>query len=613
MAKKLIFLFVFLFSTVFSAQTSIDSLAILSHTKNKNKVWVDEMLVKVENIIKSESKLAFEYSNLIVAVSNELDYTRGIENSILQNSQILNVLGNYEEAKKQLQSVLKKNIKNNSYKIKALITLGIVNFNLGLYDEAIEAYDKAEKIIGNNLTSNQYADLCNNRADIYSLRGNYTLAIEDYLLAEKIYKLTNQNSSLAVVYNNLGTENRNLQLYNKSIEYYKQAIEINDAANDFQNLAKNYSNMGVSYEAIDSFATAVEYYKKSLAISERIESNIGIAQNNVNLGSIYFKNNDYKTALAFFNNSLEICKKDKITYGLVLNYMNIGNTNIHIKNYETAIVNLDSALVYAKKMGLPKEESQVYERLMTVYKDKGDFKNAFNFQSLFNEINDSLVTTEKHKQIVELQTKYETVKNQKTIAQLSEKQIKQELTIGYLLVLALLLALLTGWFFYRRKRSLQENKIAEITAENMKLEIQIKNNELVQKSLNISHLQENNKHIASDIEALLKTSKISNNNLNQLLKKIKSSSKNTSIWDEFDLRFKEIHGEFYSKIIAVYPNLYPVELRVVALLRLNLTTKEIAEIMQRSVKTIENNRGIIRKKMNLDRDTNLTSFILAIK
>lgn len=108
MAKKLIFLFVFLFSTVFSAQTSIDSLAILSHTKNKNKVWVDEMLVKVENIIKSESKLAFEYSNLIVAVSNELDYTRGIENSILQNSQILNVLGNYEEAKKQLQSVLKK-------------------------------------------------------------------------------------------------------------------------------------------------------------------------------------------------------------------------------------------------------------------------------------------------------------------------------------------------------------------------------------------------------------------------------------------------------------------------------------------------------------------------
>ncbi|MDG1278185.1 MAG: tetratricopeptide repeat protein [Algoriphagus sp.] len=611
--KIIIILFVF-FPTAVISQTSTSNVEKLSHSENKNSAWVDKMIIEVENILNSESKLAFEYSNIILDVSYKLDYSKGTQNATLQNAKILNILGKYIDAKKQIEIGLKIIPNNNfAYKINALIILGKINYNLGSYDSALVVYDKAEEILGNNLNNIQIADIYNNRANIYILKGDYKLAIENYLKSADIYKILNQKKLLAVVYTNIGNVNANFKMHDKSIEYFKLAAEINVINEDLLNLSINYLNMGVSYKEIDSLDIAVEYYEKSLTISEKLGSTLVMVQNYSNLANIYEKRGDYKKALEFFDTSLNLCKKGGITYGIALNHANIGNTNFLLKNYEVAILNLDSALKYINVLGLPKEKSIVYERLTKIYKEKLDYKNAFYFQSLFTEIKDSLVTAEKYKQIVELQTKFDVAENKKTILELKTKQISQKLTIVYLIVLALLLILLVVWFIYRRKQSLQEKLIADITADKMKLEIEIKNNELAHKTLNIIHLKENNKHIATNIEEFLKVSKDSNQDMKQLVKKIKSTAENSKIWDEFDLRFKEIHSNFYSKIISNYPDLSPVELRLVSLLHLNLTTKEIAEILQRSFKTIENTRGIIRKKMSLDRNVNLTSFILGIK
>lgn len=611
--KIIIILFSF-FPTAVISQTTTNSIEELSHSENKNRAWVDKMIIEVENILNSESKLAFEYSNMILDVSYKLNYSKGTQNATLQNAKILNILGKYIDAKKQIEIGLKI-IPNNNFdnKINALITLGKINYNLGLYDSALVVYDKAEEILGINIDNIQIAEIYNNRANIYILKGDYKLAIENYLNSADIYKLLNQKKLLAVVYTNIGNVNANFKMHDKSIEYFKLAAEINVINEDLLNLSINYLNMGVSYKEIDSLDIAVEYYEKSLIISEKLGSTLLMVQNYSNLANIYEKRGDYKKALEFFDTSLNLCKKGGITYGIALNHANIGYTNFLLKNYEVAILNLDSALKYINVLGLPKEKSIVYERLTKIYKEKLDYKNAFYYQSLFTEIKDSLVTAEKHKQIVELQTKFDLAENKKTILELKTREISQKLTIVYLIVLALLLILLVVWFIYRRKQSLQEKQIADITADKMKLEIEIKNNELAHKTLNIVHLNESNKHIATNIEEFLKVSKGSNHDMKQLVKKIKSTSENSKIWDEFDLRFKEIHSNFYSKIISEYPDLSPVELRIVSLLHLNLTTKEIGEIMQRSFKTIENTRGIIRKKMNLDRNINLTSFILAIK
>lgn len=602
-------LFILQFTVAIYAQTSMDSLKNLSNSKIKNEAWIDAMILNVEKIINSEPKTAFTFSKRIIEASNKLSYKKGFENSTIQNAQILYNLGKYDEAEKQIKKVLKKLDDNDFNKIQALIILNNVFYNRGEFDAALNLLKDAEGLIIDKKNELVQATIYNNKAKIYLIKGDYNLTIQNNLKAAEIFERLNKKKSLAIVYNNLGNLNADFKFYDKSIKYFNLAIKINKTVGDFYNLSQNYANLGVTYKSIDSISKAIVYYEKSLAISEKLGSSLVMAQNYVNLGNIYEKQGSYKKAFEVFNKSLEICKKEKIIYGFVLNYANIGNTHFLNKNYDDAIISLDSAIKYAEILELPKEKSQIYERLTNVYKAKNNFEKAFEYQSLFNEINDSLISAEKHNQFAELQTKYETANKEKVILKMSEKEIKHKLTIVYLIILSLILSLFGGWIFYKRKKSLQENKIAEITADKMKLEIQLINNELTQKTLNIVNLKENNLQIVSEIEELIKSKSVTNNEMAKIVNKIKFSSKSSAIWEEFDLRFKTFHSDFYSKIIRDYPDLSPVELRIVTLLRLNLTSKEISEIMQRSIKTIENNRGLIRKKMNLDAYTNLTSFI----
>lgn len=594
------------------AQTQVDSLTALSQASIKNEAWVDAMILNVGSIVKSEPKTALEFSNTILKTADSIVYKLGTQKATLQHADILNVLGNYSDAKKRLEGFFKTYNKKGEEKARALTLLGIINFNLGKYDEALKSYDDAEHITGNNKISTEYGHICVGKGDVYSLQGDYVLAIDHYLQAEEIYKRNNQNVELAIVYNALGIENRNLQLHEKAIDYYQRAVAINLDINDLENLSKNYSNLGVSFQDIGEIDKAVENYKKSLELAERIGSSSTIAQNSLNLGTIYLKNKNLKKAIRLFRKSLHICRTNKITYGMVLNYINIGSVYTDMKKYDSAIINLDSSLKYAKKVGLPKEESQIYEHLSHVYKQKNDFKNAFHYQSLFKLINDSLITIEKQQKIIALEDKYTISQEEKTILEMQTKAVSQKLTIVSLILVALSLLLIAFWFVFKHKKEVQKKKLALLTADKMALEIKVKNSELNQKTLNIAHLKENNKEVTKGIEALLESSPGASNEMKALLRKAKLSAKKDNIWQEFDLRFKANHSGFYTKIMAEYPDLSPVEVRIVALLRLNLTSKEIAEIMQRSTKTIENNRGNIRKKMNLQRSENLTSFILAI-
>jgi DNA-binding CsgD family transcriptional regulator len=160
----------------------------------------------------------------------------------------------------------------------------------------------------------------------------------------------------------------------------------------------------------------------------------------------------------------------------------------------------------------------------------------------------------------------------------------------------------------------QEKKITLLSAEKHQLELDFKNKELSQNMLHLASLKEVNKNILIDLDKNLENLiKIENFDLHKLMRTLKSSSQEAKIWEEFDSRFKEANSNFYVKLLANYPTLSKNEIRVACLLHQNYTTKEISEILQRSVKTIENIRGLVRKKINLPNNQNLTSFLLSIK
>jgi DNA-binding CsgD family transcriptional regulator len=85
---------------------------------------------------------------------------------------------------------------------------------------------------------------------------------------------------------------------------------------------------------------------------------------------------------------------------------------------------------------------------------------------------------------------------------------------------------------------------------------------------------------------------------------------NDNSWKEFEKHFNETHPDFYRLLLERYPELTTNEIKLSALLKLNLNTKEIARITDRSPRSIEVMRSRIRQKMELTRDENLVQVLM---
>ncbi len=81
------------------------------------------------------------------------------------------------------------------------------------------------------------------------------------------------------------------------------------------------------------------------------------------------------------------------------------------------------------------------------------------------------------------------------------------------------------------------------------------------------------------------------------------------VWKEFEVRFQEVHSDFYDNLNKRFPDLTPNEKKICAFLRLNMSTKDISAITYQSLRSINMARFRLRKKIGLDTDENLVTFL----
>lgn len=149
------------------------------------------------------------------------------------------------------------------------------------------------------------------------------------------------------------------------------------------------------------------------------------------------------------------------------------------------------------------------------------------------------------------------------------------------------------------------------TANELKEEVDKKNRELTSKVMVISQKEELIRKIITEL-SLIQPNSSENLQLDSIIKKIESSL-HTNNWQEFIYYFKNVHPNFYKSLNKTYPNLTANERKICAFLKLNLSSKEIAEISQKSVNTIDVARTRLRKKMRLTTSDNISTIIANIE
>ena len=174
--------------------------------------------------------------------------------------------------------------------------------------------------------------------------------------------------------------------------------------------------------------------------------------------------------------------------------------------------------------------------------------------------------------------------------------------------------------FREKEEMLQEQKFAaekevvQLRNERLQVEMKHKNKELATSTF---HIIQKNKFLNTLKQELSKLSfsaksEFVEKELKKIGRKIDRDIQNEKNWEVFDRYFDEVHQEFLGRLKELHPGLTPKELRISAYLRINISTKEIAPLMNISVRGVEISRYRLRKKLNLDRNANLTEYIMQV-
>ncbi|HKK88090.1 MAG TPA: hypothetical protein VJ917_04515, partial [Saprospiraceae bacterium] len=192
----------------------------------------------------------------------------------------------------------------------------------------------------------------------------------------------------------------------------------------------------------------------------------------------------------------------------------------------------------------------------------------------------------------------------------------------YVLLLLLLLALLGYWPVVRerndKKKLLIENKkmdsqMQELQAEKDRLELRAMEKALANSTMHLLQKSELLNGLRKEIENVSGRVKdpVAKKELRVIENKLKDDKRLQEDWENFTKHFNRIHNNFIRRLKKEYPHLTPNDLKLCAYLRLNLRTKEIAPLLGISVRGVEVSRYRLRKKLNLDSNTNLNDFMIS--
>jgi ligand-binding sensor domain-containing protein/DNA-binding CsgD family transcriptional regulator len=167
---------------------------------------------------------------------------------------------------------------------------------------------------------------------------------------------------------------------------------------------------------------------------------------------------------------------------------------------------------------------------------------------------------------------------------------------------------------YLHQLELEKNEKEIIKLKNEKLESEIlhKNADLATSAMHLVQKAELLSKLKTDLVKITKNAadeKV-NEDLKKMIKVVAEENKVDKDWGQFSKHFDNVHSNFLIALKDKYPNLTANELKISAYLRMNLSSKEIAQLMNISLRGVEVSRYRLRKKLQLPTEVNMFNFLL---
>ncbi len=499
----------------------------------------------------------------------------------------------------------------------------IKNLRIENSEKAIELCEKGLEHYMSIKDTVSSIDLLLAESDVYGHKAQYQ---KSYDKIWKAYLLANQtNDSKALVRTKI-TLGRYYSFYKRetqALKYLNEALDIN----------KNLFNNG----EIDRSVLVENYY--SIAKTHRELSNPELAKNYVD--SCYLYNdgdNNYLKILVDVEDAIlnsdpqkgiddllvllpEIEKNQKGHQVLIYKY--IGDKYFELGLTSEAKDAFLKAIDFSDRYKSHKDFSPlIYKSLGQLYAQTGQFQKAYhavltekNLDELYFDSRSAnnkslLLIRDKHQE--ELEKSEKLIQQQKLDRlELDEREaFLKNVVLSIFLVFLLLFG--TLYFFHIKnkhdieKRLIKKKKELEVAHANELLEL--KNRELAVSSLKLIEKDE----LLASLKSRLADGNgdIKRDELKKIVRSISHS--NSQNWEEFETRFVSVNRDFFSKLNKKYPKLTRGDQKLCSLVKLNMSSKEMAKLLGISIESVHTNRYRLRKKLKLEREISLTEFVATL-
>jgi len=484
--------------------------------------------------------------------------------------------------------------------------------------------------------------------NIQVAKTRFTVAMGSALKAKELAISLNDKKNLADANLIIGIIRMFQGNYAESYEAHFTALRLFEEINDPDGIIRAMNGIGNICYYQKNYAKAIIYYENALKIAREHHDTIQIANVLNNVGLVLVEQGQITRAISCYKEAIEIHTKLNLVVQLGINYLNMGGANLVQKQFDDFIRNYREAvrlfivagsqhnlamcyLLFSDYSGMQNKPDDQLRYARLAYTDgltyklrdvvfqatdvmhqcflaAGKIDSAYKYAMIRNVVKDSIDNEHSTARLTLLEMEYSYEKKQKEDAFSQQKK-----EIYLLLIIIVVVALLIIIFLYLSRQILRVRNI-RLEKKQLSDELEFKNKEL---TLNVMNLLKKNEFLVDHTNRLIEIQQRATDTEIQtdILNLINSLQRGTGtdIWDEFELRFRQVHSGFYEALLLKFPDLSSSELKLCALLKLNLSTKEICELTGQRPASLDVARSRLRKKLGItSSQTNLVTFLCQV-
>lgn len=431
------------------------------------------------------------------------------------------------------------------------------------------------------------------------LHGEFPQALRRYHNALQLQESLGSQSGVAVLLNDIGAVRTEIGDYHGAMEYFLRSLELRRQHNaDPLAEASVLMSLGNVHNELDNPAEALRCFSEALATGQSLgnERLIAIASSNIGLAYQYL--GSFKPALEYHTLSLELSRKTNNHQAEGNAIHNIGFCFYHLQQYAQAAKHLTQSLQLHRAMGNAQSQARDLYLLGAIHQAQGDFAKAAQHYRQGIEIAEKIGTNRNlcdlHRSLSELLQQrrryaealwhhqeyhriFTTVFSEESQRSLSQLTLQQQL-----------------------EHQRHEAEMLRLKNEQLEMMMRHRESELSGMALQLVQKNELIMWFKQEVRTILQQTRANVRGLGEtLLGEIDRRTHDERQWEMFERKLAETQHDFTRSLARRFPSLTPTELRVCSLLKINLSSKEVASILNVTEEAIAAHRNHIRKKLGV--------------